>query len=110
MALISPPPLSLNAVLLNGMPTVVFPSKPWTRILVLVDMQNPVTASVTAYIGIPGAAQSRRFSNLQGSNQQWTKPIKVPAGQNFFVQWNTGPSNVTLVRATITWMEDDGKP
>jgi hypothetical protein len=103
----SAPSISVAAVLLNGLATAVFPSRPYPRVVVLVDMQNPVAAGATIYRGTVNGAFTRITSNPQGSNQQWTNPFKLPAGQGVFVQWTASPPTVGDARATITWMEQN---
>ncbi len=105
-AIVQAPPVSVSAVLLNGLATAVFPSKPYQRVVILVDMQNTVTGTSTIYTGTTSGAFKRVASNPQGSNQQWTNPFLVPAGQGVFVQWNSAPSPVSNARATITWKEE----
>lgn len=102
---ITAPPVSVGAILLDGKPTAVFPSRPYTRVIILVDMQNGTRGPATAYRGIPGGAFTRIFSASIGANQQWTTPFKLPGGQNFYVQWDNTPTDLTSARATITWKE-----
>lgn len=101
------PAVSVSAVLFNGLATAIFPSKPYTRVVILVDMQNSVRGSVTIYRGTPSGAFTRITSNPQGSNQQWTNPFKLAASQSLFVQWANAPTPITDARATITWMEEN---
>jgi hypothetical protein len=97
------PPLSLGAVLLNGLPTVIFPTKPYRRVVRTVDMVNTVGSGVTIYRGTVGAF-TRVSSHPQGSQQTYTVPFTLPSGQGLFVQWTAGTA--ASARATITWMEE----
>jgi hypothetical protein len=106
MGVVQAPPVSVSAVLLGGLATAVFPSKPYRRVVILVDMQNTVTGKSTIYTGSISGAFKRVASNPQGSNQQWTTPFNVPAGQGVFIQWTSAPSPVSDARATITWKEE----
>lgn len=99
------PPYTSLATLINGAATAVFASRPYPRTVVTVDMQNTAVGGVTIYRGSPSGAFTRIAGSPQGSNQQYTQPFKVPAGQGLFVVWASTPASLSGVRATITWLE-----
>lgn len=110
MALVEAPSVSGLAVLFNGLATVTFQSKPYSRVVILLDFQNPTSGAVAFYRGGVSGAFTRIAGNSSGSNTQWTSPFKLPAGQNLFVQWTNAPSPVNLAMATMTWMEQKSEP
>jgi hypothetical protein len=98
--------MTITGRLVNGACTAVFPPRPYPRVVITVDMVNSVTGPVTGFKGTPNGAFSRVFGNAQGSNQQYTQPFRLPAGQQFFVVWTSAPAVLSDARATITWMEE----
>lgn len=97
-------PQTAIATLINGKATAVFNSRPYTRMVVTVDMQNTVAGPVTLYRGSLSGAFSRIAGSPQGSNQQYTQPFRLPAGQGMFVVWDSLPTPVSGASAKITWM------
>lgn len=106
MALQQAPPVAGQAILVSGLATVVFPSRPYPRVIILVDIRSSVASSVTIFRGTVSGAFTRITSNGAGANTQWTNAFKLPAGQNLFVQWATAPPVLSDAKATITWMEE----
>ncbi len=106
MPIVTANPLSIGAILLDGKPTVIFPSRPYPRVIILVDMENGTRGPVTTYRGTPGGAFTRVFSASIGQNQQWTTPFRLPKGQGLYVQWDNTPTDLATTRATITWKEE----
>lgn len=100
------PPMSAQAVLVNGKATAIFPSRPFRRVVILVDMQNPTSGPVAIYRGTVSGAFTRVTGNSSGSDTQWTNPFNLPAGQSLFVQWDNAPTPVSNALATITWMQE----
>lgn len=105
MTIVEAAPLNISAVLLNGKATAIFASRPYQRVVRNVSMNSPVSSRVTIYRGTVGAF-TFVTSHPQGSDQQYTNPFKLPAGQSLFVQWDTAPVPVESARAVITWMEE----
>lgn len=105
MPISGPPPLTVVATLVNGSATAVFPSRPYPRVVITVDMVNSVVGGATIYRGNPSGAFTRIAGSPQGSNQQYTQPFKLPSGQQLFVVWASTPANLSGTRASITWLE-----
>lgn len=106
MALQQAPPVAGQAILVSGLATVVFPSRPYRRVVILVDIRSSVTSRVTIFRGTVSGAFTRITSNGAGANTQWTNPFNLPGGHNLFVQWDTPPAVLSDAKATITWMEE----
>jgi hypothetical protein len=107
MALKSPQPVSVGAVLVNGFATAILPQRPYKRVIISVDMVNSVVGGAVIYRGFPGAASNRvtgiSLANSNTYNQRW----QLPGGQNAFVVWAVNPANISDARASFAWLESE---
>lgn len=97
-------PLSLSAVLLNGLPTVILPPRPYRRVMRTISVVNSAGGPVVIYRGTVGAP-TRITGFPQGADNEYNTPFNLPSGQSAFVQWENVPSLIQEARATFTWME-----
>lgn len=106
MAIRQGPSLNISALTINGLATVVFPSRPYRRVVRSVVMLNPAGGRVVIYKGTGASVLSQVSAFPQGADQEYTVPFNLPSGQSVIVQWAVAPSPVSDARAILTWMED----
>jgi hypothetical protein len=94
-----------TAVLLNGLPTCTFRSKPYHRIITTVQIGNSNPSAVKCYRGVIGTIPVA--SNLVGSLNTVRGDIVIPAGQAFFVQWSASGLVVRDAFAKVSWEKED---
>jgi len=91
----------LNSTTVGGLPTCTFSPKPYARRITNIVVGNTVNSGVKCYRGALGSTPVAQ--NLLGSNNTLKGPISVPAGQLFFVQWDTAGSAF----ARVSWERSD---
>lgn len=94
-----------KASLVNNLPTVTFPPKPYHRRITNIVIGNSVASAVTVYRGLLGSVPVAQ--NRQGQNNTLSGSITLPAGQVLFVQWDTVGVNVTDAFARASFVRDD---
>lgn len=94
-----------TALLINGLPTCVFRSKPYHRIVTSVVLGNSNPSAVKCYRGVVGSVPVA--SNLVGANNTVRGEIVLPAGQPFFVQWSTIGAQVKDAFAKVSFDKED---
>lgn len=94
-----------TATLVNSLPTVTFPPKPYHRRITNLVVGNSVASAVTVYRGQLSSVPVAQ--NLQGRNNTLSGSITLPAGQVLFVQWDTVGANVSDAFARASFARDD---
>lgn len=92
--------LYINAVLINGLPTCVFPAVSYHRLITNIVLSNGVASSFACYRGLLSSVPVAQ--NSVGVNQTVSGRIPLPAGQQFFVQWSAVGSPVSSAFARVS--------
>jgi hypothetical protein len=100
------PDVTQFAVLLNGLPTVTFPSFYKPRLITKLFVNSVVNAGVTVYRGAP--ANAATITSLRLANPAtYTSAFKLPGGQNLFVVFTAVASPVNSAFATISALYEE---
>jgi hypothetical protein len=90
-----------TAALVNALPTVTFPARPFHRTITSIVLGNPsVSGSVACYRGLLNSVPVAQ--NSIGQNNTLNGAIDLPAGQAFYVQWSVVGSPVNSAFARIS--------
>lgn len=96
-------PLYLTATIVNGVATVVFASRPYSRLITSVWVNSVVASSVTLTRGgTTGTIDSSTFANPN----TFSNPFILPAGQSLFVVFGTAANPVSAAAAKISSFRD----
>lgn len=100
------PDIYLNATIVNGLPTVIFPSQPYHRNVTNLVVNNGVPSAVTVYRGQLGSVPVAQ--NPVGNNNTLSGIIPLPAGQQLFVVWSAvgTPVSSAFARASLEKLDD----
>jgi hypothetical protein len=99
------PPLYLTAALVNGVATVVFPSKPYPRLIRSIWFNSVVPASVTLSRG-GSASVAVITSNAVANPNTYNDPFILPGGQSIFVVFSAAASPVNAAAAKLVSMRE----
>jgi hypothetical protein len=99
------PPLYLTAALVNGVATVVFPSKPYARLIRSIWCDSIVPAGVTFSRG-GSASVAVINSNKVANPQTYNDPFILPAGQSIFVVFTAAATPVNAAAAKLVSMRE----
>ena len=91
--------------LINGLPTCVFPSAGYSRIITNLLVKNSAPGPVNVYRGLLGSVPIA--SNLLGSNNTLGGDLKWPAGQTLYVQWAAVGASASDATARISSERND---
>lgn len=94
------PDFYANATLINGLPTVVIPPKPYPRRITNIIVGNSVPSGVSVYRGLLGSVPVAQ--NTQGNNNTVSGVINLPTGQQLFVVWSAAGSPVSTAFARVS--------
>jgi hypothetical protein len=97
----------ITGVLQGGLPTCVFHSKPYHRVITQIKVSNSISSIVRCYRGASVGSNLVAQSQV-GSANTMTGEIDVPAGQSFYVQWSVVGANAYDATARVSWERDDG--
>lgn len=106
MAVTPQPDLLFTATLIDGFPTVTFPSVPYPRLISSIWMRAGVKAGATIYrgqIAAPGLKDSVSSANPITYNI----PFLLPSGQALFVVFSASPNPVSLASARLSAQRSD---
>jgi hypothetical protein len=99
------PPVFLTASLVNGLPTVVFPSQPYKRLIRSVWVNSVVTATVTLTRG--GASNTAIIDSSTIANPNtFNNSFILPAGQSLYVTFSVAASPVSAAAAKLQSMRE----
>lgn len=94
-----------NATLINGLPTVTVPPKPYHRKVTNIVVGNGVPSGVNVYRGLLGSVPVAQ--NTSGANNTVSGVINLPAGQQLFVVWTAVGSPVSSAFARVSFEKTD---
>lgn len=89
-----PPNQTVQASLVGGLLTAVFPGAPYYREIIRVTLKSSANATVSIYTGAIADA-CLLSQNTYGQVNAWAPqtPPPVPAGTPIYVQWSLGSGN-----------------
>jgi hypothetical protein len=96
------PDVYATATLINGLPTVVFVSQPFSRVILNVFANAATFASATIYRGINGTLGGLINAIGIANPATYNVPFKLPAGQALYVVFSASASPVSAASARIS--------
>lgn len=91
--------------LVGGLPTATFRPKTYSRVIIGIEVGNSVPSVVNCYRGLLGSTPVAH--NSVGDNNTLKGDIRLPAGQTFFVQWDTVGASASQAFARVSFERDD---
>lgn len=96
------PDVYQTAALINGLPTVTFVSRPYTRVVRSVYMVAGVFSAGTIYRAMPGSLGGKIASIPSANPNIYNVPFLLSAGQALYVVFDSAASPVNVASARIS--------
>lgn len=96
------PDVYQTATLINGLPTVSFVSRPYTRVIRTVFVTAGVFSGAVIYRAVPGSLGGKVAAIPNANPNTYNIPFLLAAGQGLFVVFDTLASPVNTANARIS--------